>query len=73
LLEYRDTTLKTDDDVLTALALPVLALVPLMRSASERQQQRRRNVIVSLTSVATLLVSLAVIFVAWKFKMLPGI
>src|SRR4029450_4587569 len=28
ILEYRDTSLRTDDDVLLALALPVLATVP---------------------------------------------
>src|SRR5262249_30992731 len=30
LLEYLDTSLKTEDDVVQALALPVLALIPLM-------------------------------------------
>lgn len=32
LLEYRDTSLRTDEDVVAALALPVLALVPVMQT-----------------------------------------
>jgi polysaccharide chain length determinant protein (PEP-CTERM system associated) len=66
LLEYRDTTLKTDEDVLVALALPVLALVPVIRSDGERRQQRRRHFVVSLASVATLLVSIVAMFLVWK-------
>ena len=34
LLEYRDTSVRTDDDVLVALALPVLATVPTMSTGS---------------------------------------
>ncbi len=34
LLEWRDTSLKTDDDVKIALSLPVLALVPFMQTRS---------------------------------------
>jgi polysaccharide chain length determinant protein (PEP-CTERM system associated) len=66
LLEYRDTTLKTDDDVLAALALPVLALVPVIRSEAERRHQRRSKFLLSLASVATLLVSAVAMFVIWK-------
>jgi protein tyrosine kinase modulator len=67
LLEYRDTTLKSDEDVVAALALPVLALVPVIRTAAERRQQRRRQ-LVSLTSVATLVVSIVTMFVIWKLR-----
>ena len=49
LLEYRDTTLKTRDDVITALALPVLALVPLMRSTIARRPFGRKRIDVSIT------------------------
>jgi polysaccharide chain length determinant protein (PEP-CTERM system associated) len=70
LLEYRDTTLKTDDDVLAALSLPVLALVPVMRSAAERRRRRRQRLLVALTSVATVLVSVVAMFLffIWKRK-----
>jgi len=53
LIEYRDTSLKTDDDVLTALSLPVLALVPVIRSAAEERRRRRRRLIASTMSVRT--------------------
>jgi uncharacterized protein involved in exopolysaccharide biosynthesis len=38
LLEYRDTTFKTDDEIRHVLDLPVLAVVPLMRSEAERRR-----------------------------------
>ena len=38
LLEYRDTSFKTDDEVRNILGLPVLAVVPHMRSKIERQR-----------------------------------
>ena len=66
LLEYRDSTLKTDADVLVALSLPVLALVPRMQSAAERYQRRRRRLILSLTSAATVLVVAIAAFAVWK-------
>jgi polysaccharide chain length determinant protein (PEP-CTERM system associated) len=40
-LEYRDTTLKTDDDVAVALVMPVLAVVPLMMTDADRRRKRR--------------------------------
>jgi polysaccharide chain length determinant protein (PEP-CTERM system associated) len=39
LLEYRDRTLRTEQEVLDALELPVLALVPTMVGARERRQR----------------------------------
>ena len=36
-LEYRDTSFKSDDDVMTTLSLPVLAVIPLMTNAGERR------------------------------------
>jgi polysaccharide chain length determinant protein (PEP-CTERM system associated) len=66
LIEYRDTTLKSDDDVVMSLALPVLALIPIMRSEAERRRLRRRKILLSMASAATL--SVAVLFVVWKLK-----
>ena len=65
LLEYRDTSLKSDDDVMTALALPVLALIPTMRSAGELRRLRRRKLVLSLTGIATIVLSAAA-FAVWK-------
>jgi len=43
LLEYRDTTLKTDEDVVTSLALPVLAVIPAMITTADRRRIKRRR------------------------------
>lgn len=58
LLEYRDTSLKTDEDVLVALSLPVLALVPTLTTAAERL--RRRKIRVALAAGSAVLVFLVV-------------
>jgi polysaccharide chain length determinant protein (PEP-CTERM system associated) len=41
LIEWRDTSLKNDDDVRFALGVPVLALVPMMRTPAEVRRARR--------------------------------
>jgi polysaccharide chain length determinant protein (PEP-CTERM system associated) len=61
LLEYRDSTLKTDEDVTTVLALPVLAIVPLMRSATEQRSKRRRTWLLNAALSTTVGLSLAVL------------
>jgi len=48
LLEYRDRSFKTDDEVARVLDLPVLAVVPLMQSAVDRRRTLRRQVILHL-------------------------
>ena len=52
LLEYRDRSLKSDEDVAMVLSLPVLAVVPFMRSKREQRlaQSRRFVVHVALAS-----------------------
>lgn len=70
LLEYRDTTLKTDEDIVTSLALPVLAVIPAMIPHSIRSREKRRRLILGVSmSVATVLV--AVVFIAWRMQWLP--
>jgi capsular polysaccharide biosynthesis protein len=61
LLEYRDRSFKTDDEVTTVLALPVLAIVPLMRSDAERRRARFRTAAISLVFGATVAGCLAVV------------
>ena len=58
LLEWRDTSLKTDDDVKAALGLPVLALVPLMRTRHDRRRARQWRWAVGVAS-AVVLVTMA--------------
>lgn len=65
ILEYRDTTFRTDQDLIEALALPVVAVVPNMLSAAERHLRRRRRWMLSSGGVAVLLVAGIVLF--WKY------
>ena len=48
LLEYRDSTFKTEEDIKQLLQLPVLALIPMMASERELRNQRRRTLLISV-------------------------
>jgi polysaccharide chain length determinant protein (PEP-CTERM system associated) len=67
LLEYRDTSLRTEEDVLLAISLPVIALVPTMLTADERRRLRRRRVLLAGSAAATFVVGLAA--VAWRLRL----
>jgi polysaccharide chain length determinant protein (PEP-CTERM system associated) len=58
LLEYFDTSMRTESDVLVALALPVLALVPHVVGEGERRRRRRR-LVWGLTAATTVVTALA--------------
>jgi polysaccharide chain length determinant protein (PEP-CTERM system associated) len=58
-LEYRDSSLKGEDDVVRLFELPVLAVVPVMMSSKERQTRRRRGVYVGIATVLVLLGTVA--------------
>jgi polysaccharide chain length determinant protein (PEP-CTERM system associated) len=69
LLEYRDTKLRTDDDVVTSLALPVIAVIPVMTNNTERQRSsRRRLVLGASTAVVVTLAIVAIIL--WQSQLL---
>lgn len=61
LVEYRDSTLKTDDDVMGVVGVPVLAVVPLMRSKRERRFVAFRRFATSLVLGGVVLACLAVL------------
>ena len=61
LLEYRDSSFKTDDEVVNILQLPVLAVVPVMLSDAERRARRRRRVVLNLGLASTVTACLAVV------------
>jgi polysaccharide chain length determinant protein (PEP-CTERM system associated) len=63
--EYKDSSLRTDHDVLIALSLPVLAMIPLMMTSAERRRLSRRRWTVALGTGAALVVVIAV--AVWKF------
>jgi polysaccharide chain length determinant protein (PEP-CTERM system associated) len=65
LAEYRDTTFKTEDDIMTSLALPVLAMIPNMVTRTERRIRRRRRVVLSVTAVLVALAAAVAATVAW--------
>jgi polysaccharide chain length determinant protein (PEP-CTERM system associated) len=60
-LEYRDRTFKTDDEVATVLGLPVLAVVPVMESETDRKRAARRRWVLNLGLGGTALGCLAVL------------
>jgi hypothetical protein len=61
LLEYRDRSLKTDEEVSTVLSLPVLAVVPFMRSRRDQRLARSRRVVVHAALAASVLGCFAVL------------
>jgi protein tyrosine kinase modulator len=61
LVEYRDSSFKTDDEVTGLLSLPVLAVVPLMQSDEERRRTRRRRWVVGLGLGSTVAGCMAVL------------
>jgi polysaccharide chain length determinant protein (PEP-CTERM system associated) len=68
-LELKDGSFRTESDVVDVLALPVLALVPYVETASERARRMRIRAIVSASGVAMVGVA-AYLFWAmrlWKF------
>jgi polysaccharide chain length determinant protein (PEP-CTERM system associated) len=64
LLEYRDSSFRTDDEVVAVLALPVVAVIPLMLSKAEREQVRRRSVLIAS---ATAVLAVSAVAAAWFF------
>jgi polysaccharide chain length determinant protein (PEP-CTERM system associated) len=64
LLEVRDRTFRSDLDIQQALGLPVLAMIPRMSSAAERQRRRRIMLWSTSAAVVTLAVA-AVLALQW--------
>jgi len=66
LLEVSDTTLKTDDDVMAALSLPVLSLVP--RIVTSREQRRVRRQYAFFSAAVTLVFVFGVAWLALRLR-----
>ena len=65
LLEIRDTSFRTDDDIVAVLSLPVLASVPAIVTMSERRATRRRNLVLAgMFTIFAVCAGLAVF--AWR-------
>lgn len=65
--ELRDSSFQTEDEVMAALSLPVLALIPIMNSARERRDLLWRRRWIDLAGTALLLVAVSVVAV-WRFR-----
>ena len=61
LFEYRDKSVRTEADVVTVLALPVLAMVPSLSTAAERLRARRRRRTLSAGAATSAVAGAAVI------------
>lgn len=68
LLEFNDTTLKTDEDVVQLLALPVLAMVPLMVTPADVRSSKRWRTILLTSSGALALALISVGVIVWTMR-----
>jgi hypothetical protein len=65
LLEIRDASFKTDDEITALLQLPVLAVVPLMQSETDKRRAVRRRLVLSVGLGSTVAACLAVVVYAF--------
>lgn len=67
LVEYRDNSFKTDTEVSRVLGLPVLAVVPLMKSDAERRADFRRRLFLNVGLGSAVCLCLAVLTYTFVF------
>jgi protein tyrosine kinase modulator len=70
-LEFRDSSLTREEDVVRVLSLPVLALVPVMASKRERRRRSRRILAANLGAGAALAASAAILII-WRLHLYGG-
>lgn len=68
MLEFRDTSIRTEDEVVRVLALPVLALVPLVATRHDLRRRRRR--IVQFAIAIAVVAGLTGVIAVWKLGIL---
>jgi len=68
-MEFKDSSMRTGDDVAIVLDLPVLARIPLMLNTLEKQQVRKRQIAISMTALVVLLL----VGTGWKLGVRPPI
>jgi polysaccharide chain length determinant protein (PEP-CTERM system associated) len=73
LLEYQDTSFRSDVDVVSSLSLPVLAVVPVMLSEAERRDLRRRTILLSCVVATLLLIFVGGAAVAYRLGALRNL
>lgn len=67
LIEYRDKSFKTDTELSSVLALPVLAVVPLMESEAERRAAFRKRIFLTAGLGSTVAICAAVVAYAFIY------
>ena len=67
LLEYRDSSFRSEEEVLRALSVPVLALIPGMNSDRERRRARWRRWFVDACGAVVLLAA-GLVLAAWRLQ-----
>ena len=67
LVEYRDSSFKTEGEVSRLLSLPVLALVPTLASELDRAKLRRRQWLMDICGSAAVVVTVAAL-VFWRLQ-----
>jgi polysaccharide chain length determinant protein (PEP-CTERM system associated) len=67
LIELRNSTFRSEAEVLMVLSLPVLATVPAIVTAADRRLVRRRQRLAAYVSMSLMASATAVAF-AWKFR-----
>ena len=65
-LEFRDASFRSDTDVLEALALPVLVVVPRVCTSAEKRHRRRRHLAVACAAVVA---AAGMGYVAWTLEL----
>jgi polysaccharide chain length determinant protein (PEP-CTERM system associated) len=71
-LEYRDTSFKSDEDVMTTLSLPVLAVIPIMTNAGERRSARRRKLMLAASASVVCMLLAAAVMVVWRLRLVDA-
>jgi len=70
-LEYRDVTLRSEDEILRTLTLPVLAAIPIVTGALERRRQRQMRIAsLAISVLATIGIAAATL---WRLGVLKGL
>jgi polysaccharide chain length determinant protein (PEP-CTERM system associated) len=69
-LEYRDTSLRSEEEILRTLVLPVLAAIPIMSAIADRGR-RRRYLFVSAAATVLAVAGLAALTL-WRLGVLKG-
>jgi len=67
LLEHRDSSFRCEDEVLKAISLPVLALIPVLSSEREDRRARRRRWARDILGTVVLFLAAAVV-VFWRLR-----